>query len=126
LQRLLDFNRLPDHVTFSIIATDSGGAAVFSWLGDLPCPERLVKSLHKLPYADIGDAVVRHAFEYCENIYMFPTWWDGLDDAKQMALRRRSTKAADVTVDRKNSCLMYDGHNYVTWTVTARESNLTL
>jgi SEC-C motif-containing protein len=126
LQSLLERNKLPDHVTFSIIATDTGGAVVFSWLGDLPCPERLVKSLHKLPDADIGDAFVRHAFEYCENIYMSPTWWDGLDEAKKIALRRRSTEAAGVTVERKNNCLMYDGHNYVNWTVTARETNLNL
>jgi hypothetical protein len=125
LQRLLE-NKLPDHVTFSIIATDTGGAAVFSWLDDCPCSERLLKSLHKLPDADIGDAVVRHAFEYCENIYISPTWWDGLDDKKKMALRRRSTDAANVTVARKNNCLMYDGFNYGNWTVTARETNLTL
>ncbi len=124
LQRLLD-NKLPDHVTFSIIAMDAGGAVVFSWLGDCQCSERLVKSLHKLPDADMGDAIVRHAFEYSENIYVFPTWWDALDQAKKMALRRRSTEAANVTVERKNNCLTYDGFNYVNWTVTARESNLT-
>ena len=125
LQRLLD-DKLPDHVTFSIIATDAGGAVVFSWLGDCQCSERLVKSVNKLPDADIADAVVRHAFEYCENIYIFPTWWDALDQAKKMALGRRSTEAANVTVERKNNCLMYDGFNYVNWTVTVRESNLTL
>ena len=125
LQRLLD-NNLPDHVTFSIIATDAGGAVIFSWLGDCPCSERLVKSLHKLPDADTGDAIVRHAFEYSENIYMSPTWWEALDEPKKMNLRRRSTKAADVMFERKNNCLMHDGFNYVKWTVTGREGNLTL
>lgn len=57
---------------------------------------------------------------------MFPTWCDGLDDAKQMARRGRSTEAADVTVESMTNCLMHDGHNYVSWTVTARQSNLTL
>ena len=96
-----------------------GGAAVLAGalLGD-----RAV--LHGATRAD--DAVVRHAFEYCENIYMSATWWDTLDDAKKTALRWRSTEAADVTVERKNNCLMYDGNNYVNWTVTARESNLRL
>jgi hypothetical protein len=126
LQRLLELNKLPDHVTFSLIATDTGGAVVFSWLGDSPCSEQFVKSFHNLPDADIGDAVVRYAFEYCENSYMFPTWWDALDEAKKMALRRRITDAANVTVERKNNCLMYDGFNYVNWNVTARETNLIL
>lgn len=125
LQRLLD-NKLPDHVTFSIIASDAGGAVVFSWLGDCPCSESLVKSLHNLPDTDIGDAVVRHAFEYSENIYMFPTWWDNLDRSNILALRRRSTKAGNVTIKRENDCLVDDGFNYVNWTVTSRESNLTL
>jgi hypothetical protein len=57
---------------------------------------------------------------------MLPTWWDALDDAKKMALRRRSTEAVNVTVERKNNCLMYDGFNYVNWTVTTRETNVTL
>ncbi|QDU09612.1 YecA family protein [Gimesia aquarii] len=126
LQRLLEPNKLPDHVTFSIIATDTGGAFIFSWLGNLLCPECLVKSLHKLPDAAIGDAVVRYAFEYCENLYMSPTWWDGLDETSKMALCRRITKAGDVTAERKSDCLMPDGHNYVNWTVTARETNLNL
>ena len=125
LQRLLD-NKLPDHVTFSIIATDAGGAVVFAWLGDCPCSERLMRSFHKLPDVEIGDAVVLYAFEYCENRYLFPTWWDALDQPKKTALCRRSTDAADVTIRRKNSCLMNDGFNYVKWTVTAREGNLTL
>ena len=125
LQRLLD-DKLPDHVTFSIIASDAGGAVVFSWLGDSQCAERLVESLHTLPDAHIGDAVVRHAFEYCENLYLFPTWWDSLDQDKKMALRCRITEAANVTVERKSDCLMYDGFNYVNWTVNVRESNLTL
>ena len=118
LQRLLD-NNLPDHVAFSIIATDTGGAVVFSWLGDCRCSERLVKSLHRLPDAGIGDAAVRHALEYCENVYIFPTWWDALDDATKIAVRRRITEAANVTVRRKDNCLMFDGLNYVNWTVTA-------
>ncbi len=126
LQKLLDFNKLPDHVTFTIIATDSGGAAVFSWLGDCPASERLVKSLHKLSNDEVGDAVVRHAFEFCENIYFSPSWWDALDEKKQLALRQHSTDAANVTVERRNNCLMYDGHDYVKWTVTARDTNLTL
>jgi hypothetical protein len=126
LQRLLELVMVPDHVTFSVITTDTGGAVVFSWLGDSPCAEQIVKSLHQLPDADIGDAVVRFAFEHCENSYLFPAWWDVLDQAKKMALRQRCTNAADVTVERKNNCLMYDGYSYVNWNVAARETNLNL
>jgi hypothetical protein len=74
--------------------------------------------------ANFGDAVVRFAFEHCENTYLSPTWWDGLDEASKLALRRRITNAADVTVKRQHGCLMYDGYNYVTWTDIKRETNL--
>ncbi len=126
LQSLLDPKRTPEHVTFSIIATDSGGVVVFSWLGDMSCPERLVKSLHALSDADIGDAIIRHAFEYCENIYMSPKWWNGLEETKRTALCQRISAGADVTAERRSDCLVTDGNNYVNWTVLARETNLML
>lgn len=57
---------------------------------------------------------------------MFPTWWDSLEEDKKLALCRRSTEAADVTVERQSNCLTFDGFNYVNWTVVAREHNLGL
>jgi hypothetical protein len=124
LQTLIELNKLPDHVTFSIIATDTGGAAIFSWLGEPPYSERLANSLHELPDVEFGDAIVRFAFEHCENIYMSPIWWDTLDEEAKRALRQRMTNAADVTVERKHSCLLHDGYDYVKWTPTERETNL--
>src|SRR6266540_3648878 len=38
---LLDLQRIADHITFSLIAIDGGGAAVFSWLGESKAGERL-------------------------------------------------------------------------------------
>src|SRR6185503_2227946 len=48
LQDLADTSRLLDHITFSLIATDTGGAAVFSWYGENKSSDRLIKSLHSL------------------------------------------------------------------------------
>lgn len=126
LQTLMDLNKTPDDVTFSIIATRTGGAAVFSWLGNRPCSEQLVSSLHRINDLEIGDAIVRHAFEYCENCYLSPTWWDALDDGIKQAIRQRITDASDVNVRRNPKCLANDGHRYVKWTVSSRETNLSL
>ncbi len=126
LQSLLVLNKIPDHVNFSIVTTDKGGAAVFSWLGDNNASERLVKSLHKMSDAELPNAIIRHTFEYCENSYISPVWWDALNEKTKMALRQRISNAANGLVERKNTCLMDDGHRYVKWTVAARESNLTI
>jgi len=42
-----------DHITFSLVATEAGGAAVFSWLGDSPSGLKLVQSLDMLSDVDI-------------------------------------------------------------------------
>lgn len=126
LQSLLDLARLPDHVTFSLIATDSGGAAVFSWLGSNPSSEQLVKSLHKKNDSDIVQALVRYCFEYFENVFFSPIWWDRLDPNVQTAIRERISLAANVLAERMPDCLQDDGISSVRWTVTSRETNLAL
>lgn len=124
LQTLGDPAVTPDHVAFSVIATDAGGAIVLAWLGDSPSAQKLVGSLAKQADADLAKSVVRFAFEFVENSYLSPDWWDGLDDDTKLAIRKRCSKAADVTAARAVGCLKDDGLKLVNWTVASRETNL--
>ena len=126
LQNLMVLGGVPDHLTFSLIATDTGGVAVFSWLGDNPASEKLVKSLHRKGDAELVRALVRYVFEFFENAYLKPSWWDALDHRVKLGIRNRVTIAMDMHETRRNDCLRDDGLVTVHWTVAKRETNLAL
>lgn len=113
-----------DHITFSLIATDTGGAAVFSWCGKNEASEKLVKSLHSLTDDQIPHAIVRYVFENFENVYSSPDWWEGLDKAEQEKLLARLLSTFET--HRSSACLTDDGQRIVTWKVISRETNLSL
>ena len=123
LQNILDMTRIVDHLTFSLIATDTGGAAVFSWVGKSEAAEQFVKSLHALPDDKITHALVRFTFEYFENVYASPIWWERLDTSTQQALLNRQ-KAGFPHTGRADDCLVDDGIRAVNWTVSLRRTNL--
>lgn len=126
LQELGDITLTPDHISFSVIATDVGGAIVLAWLGASPAAEKLARSLAKQADADLVQSAVRFVFEFCENSYFSPDWWDGLSDETKTALRQRFSKAANPFEGRADDCLKDDGVKSVAWTITARETNLVI
>ncbi len=87
LQDLYDLATLSEHVTFSLIATDIGGAAVFAWLGSSAAAGRLVRSLYKTGDGDLVQSLVRLCFEFFENVSFSPTWWDALNPQVQRVIR---------------------------------------
>lgn len=120
LQDLGQLSKTLDQITFSIIATDTGGAAVFNWVGHSDPCERLVRSLDSLSDDDIPHAIVRFAFEYFENVYFSPTWWEGLEGEAKKKLQLRTSMAVDVNIARDRDCLVDDGLKPVSWGVESR------
>lgn len=115
-----------DWFTYSLIATDTGGAAVFSWMGDQPACLRFIKSLDSLRDDQISHALVRFTFEYFENSYFSPDWYEGLDAKSQRKLLVRQLTEATPSYPRSPDCLKDDGLRIVSWVVQARETNLDL
>lgn len=124
LQELSDTSTLLDHITFSLVATDTGGAAVFGWYGENKASEALITSLHSLQDVQIPDAITRYVFESYENVYASPDWWEGLDASSQEKLVSRLLSTLET--ERTASCLIDDGLRMVRWKVTSRKTNLTL
>ena len=106
-------------LSFSLIATDTGGAMVLTWIGESRVAEQLVESLHAIPDGDLGDAIVRFAFEMTEDVYASPAWWDGLtaDDHTRL-LSRMETGGVPV---REPRALVDDGLRTVRWPVISRK-----
>jgi len=128
LQDLEKFETFSDLVTFSIIATDDGGAAVFAWLGDnhTSC-EMLVKSLAQLSGEQIPHAVVRFVFAYFDNFYFSPKWWDNLGDNDRSRIKDRFISALDTGLDglrKRRNCISDNDLQVVSWNVISKDTNL--
>ncbi len=121
-----NINSIFDHITFSIIGTDTGGAIVFGWLGPSKAGVKLVKSLDAMTNDLIPHAIVRFTYEFFENTYASPNWWEHLDDTAKQALIRRQMTEIHPNLPRSANCLRDDGLRLVSWTIVARETNIQL
>ena len=118
-----------DWITFSLIATDDGGAAVFTWLADQVKSKSVMMTLHDLPDAEQPHAILRFAFEFFENTYFSPEWWVGLEKQPQFQLRERQLREiigpwGEDEHPRPDNCLTDDGVRVVDWTVQSRMTSL--
>ena len=109
------------HITLSIITTPTGGAVVFAWIGEYKSIIQLIRSLNALPQEDICNAVIRFAFEYFENIFTKPQWWDTLEKEQQEKILRRSTRVRYTPEGLKD-----DGVRVVDWVITSINTNISL
>jgi hypothetical protein len=121
LQNLADISAKMELMTFSLIATDSGGAFVFAWhnSGDAVC-RPLAASLDTYSNEELPHAVVRFIFEFCENHYMNPDWWDNVTQKDRESLTARLQLSASAWEPRSSSCLKDDGLRVVAWKITRR------
>lgn len=124
LQDLSDLQKQLDAVYVSIIACEDRGAVVFSWLDeqDAACTQ-FVRSLNDLDNEELPDAITRLVFEYSENTFFRPSWWENLSQEKRDALLDRITTAVDPSKAREPTCLMSDGNSYAAWSVESRHTN---
>jgi hypothetical protein len=119
LQNFATMKRL-DSMGYAVVPNESGGMAILSWIGDQPAAEGFVDSLLRIPDDEIPDALLRFTFEYFENTFIEPDWWENLDARYRDALAQRLNDAADVFKERKPDCLVYDGMHVASWKVTEK------
>jgi len=105
-----------DVITFSVVATELGGAVVFSWIDEThgACT-RFVESLNRLAKDRIGDAIVRFLFTYCENTFFAPDWWEAQPDRNRDNIRDRANLGTFFTNLPQSDCLIEDDLRFVQW-----------
>ncbi len=126
---LQDFSKVDQRkagFAFSIIGSQTGGSIVFSWLNDSVIGNRFIRSLDMLSNTEIPHAIVRFVFEFFENTYFAPDWWESLTQEQQECLRHRLNLAVDPLAERKADSLLDDGLKVVNWEIQDRVSNLPL
>ena len=112
-------------LTFSLIETDTGGAAIFSWLVDHTKSKDILLTLDEVSDAYLPHAIIRFMFEFFENTYFSPTWWDGLENSVQAILKKRQLRDiigpfGERDYPRPDDCLSDDGIRAVNWQVVSR------
>lgn len=114
-----------DYLTLSIIATDKGGAIIFSWINEKSgsCT-RLIESIDSLSDIDLPHAVVRFVYSYVANVYSSPAWWENLSLADRENLEDRMLSGLGISKILRKNCLIDDGRRLVSWKVLSRETNL--
>lgn len=122
IQQLGHLDRPTQWLQFSLIATDAGGAVVFSWLTEHRICEEFIGSLHGLSDEELPHAIVRFTFEFFENTYFSPDWWDKLDKSVGVNLMERQMRdiPPDFEFQRPDGCLLDDGVRAVDWKVRSR------
>lgn len=124
LQELAKANSL-DGIAVNAVATPSGGAVIFQWMGTSYVNERMIKSLLEIPTSDLASVITQFAFESFENLFIAPEWWDSLDAKKRTSLQER-TLCGTAMKDHTHRCFVPDGERYATWVSPSIECNITI
>ena len=125
LFNLADITTSASWLAFALIVSGEGGAAVFSCPTSHKDSVKVLATLDELPDDEIPHAIVRFAFEFFENTYFSPDWWDVLDDEIRMRLKKRQLNDlfgifGDAEFEREADCLVDDGIRAVDWKVDSR------
>lgn len=128
LQNLLVFNidaySLSELMTFSLLATENYGIALFAWVEESNINVDFITSLHSIPDSMLSHAIVRFAFEYFEDIYISPDWWENLSVDSREKLIKRFEVSASMHSIRQHHCLMDDEIRVVDWKIQGRHTNI--
>lgn len=103
--------------TLSVIPTSNGGVIVFATHDNGIVSKNIIKSLNSLAVEKLPDAVLRFAFEYLENIYFSPFWWDDLNYDHKTNLLKRASSGTQPDSEHSKTCLLPDGFNYLNWNI---------
>ena len=108
---------------YSLIPSGKGAAAVFSWIpkwGEACL--RFMKTLCSLPRSLVPDTIIRLSFEYLENVFFSPIWWDNLTSSQQALIQNRATSG--ILSPREANCLADDGVKYTDSSIVEIKTNV--
>lgn len=117
-----DFSKRLDEISFSMLMRNSNGLIIFSCLKNEKKSIEFLKSIDTISDADLPNSIVRFTFEFFENTFMSPNWWEGLSVKNRDAIIERMNKSVGLT-ERSNDVLKDDGNNYVGWKILNRYKN---
>ncbi len=119
LQDVADLEVVLHVLSFTSFYGGERGVIVFTWLPECDCTcQPFINSLRALLPHRMTDGLIRFFFEFCENLYLQPKWWENLGDSKRVSLIDRLSAGTDLVMDRKSACLADDGIRYDNWPIS--------
>lgn len=86
-----------DWVSFTLLPTNVGGVAVFSWERSHPKnPSLLMKSIGSVPDVHLADFLLHFMLEHAETVAFSPRWWESLTEGQRLHLRKRAARSIDI------------------------------
>jgi hypothetical protein len=120
LQEMGDLSKPLELICVSSIAVEENGAVAFTWLSGQRTSLLLCESLERVPIERISSALIRLMFQFSENIYLTPSWWNSLSKEVQVSLVRRLNTGMVGGEDHSTGCLMEDNMTPSPWRVVDR------
>lgn len=111
-----------DLLAFSIIATETAGLALWACRAESVQGMRFLKQAATLSDEQLVQGAARFAFEFVENTFMSPVWWNALPANIQEAVIRRANSG--ILDDPGTGRLRDDGVRIVDWTPASRVARL--
>lgn len=106
-----------DQVTLTVTTFDNQTVVVFGWIGEPDGTARsLVDSFLTIEDSRKADALMRLLFIHTDNVFLRPSWWDGLSDAAKKVLNDMSRSG---TVERQRA-----GQEYLDDSLELIEANV--
>lgn len=107
-------------LTITIAGTPAGkGLALIQWLGNSNICTQIADQLQKMDSEDVGSAFSRLVFQFLENVYFSPNWWDNLPSRERNALFRRASTTGMLGNEHNRNCLTDDNHRPIRWKIEA-------
>ncbi|WP_271077430.1 hypothetical protein [Aurantiacibacter sp. MUD61] len=73
---------------FNILPINGKTCAIFGWI-DAKEPNRdFISSLHQVPDHQLASVLIQFGFDTSENLFVKPSWWEGLDARRRTYLER--------------------------------------
>jgi hypothetical protein len=99
---------------YGVVTTEEGGAVVFTWLRDMPAPQRFIDSLDALPVSDRPGVLVQFMFAYVSNTFFSHDWWKSLSDKQREWIQ----ELAGLINQQYYKAISYRSDRWVDWEVT--------
>lgn len=99
--------KFAEHIMFNVTVYEGKTVAVLGWISEnSKVNEEFVSSLRSLPAEEKADAIARLSFEHLENIFIRPSWWQGLPDDIRISVLKRISSGMLLGAKRSSSSLL--------------------
>jgi hypothetical protein len=94
----------PANIAFGLFPAE--GFALFAWIDNFVEAEKFVNSFFTEPSDRKSNQLVRFAFETFDNVYVSPSWWEGLEKSKREFLLYRMAECNQPFLDSEPPSLV--------------------